>query len=115
MVEPIDEFFEKSGPLPITLDDVRRFPRFYFRSCAEATIHRLRPSQPLAQCVVLTRDLSRSGLSLLHNSQVFPGQRIDIVLDGRPPKALEVMWCRMLDEKLYLIGCRFFSSSDSTE
>jgi hypothetical protein len=42
MVEPIDEFFEKSGPLPITLDDVRRFPRFYFRSCAEVTIHPLR-------------------------------------------------------------------------
>jgi hypothetical protein len=115
MVEPIDEFFEKSGLLPITPDDVRRFPRFYFRSCAEATIYPLRPNQPTTQCFVLTRDLSRCGLSLLHNAQLFPTQRIDVVLDGRPPKSLEVVWCHRLDENMYLVGCRFFGSSDSAK
>jgi len=114
MIESIDDFFDKSGPLPVSLDDVRRFPRFYFRSCADVTIHPLRPSQQPTQCVVLTRDLSRSGLSLLHNAQLFPGQRVDIVLDGRPPKNVEVIWCRRLDDKIYLIGCRF-TKTDAPE
>src|SRR2546423_1452367 len=38
-VESADEFFSKAGPMPPVFDDGRRYPRFYFRTCAEATIY----------------------------------------------------------------------------
>jgi len=115
-VEPIDSFFDKSGPLPPTSDDVRQYARFYYRSCAEATIYPLAAGSqqaPVRQ-VVLTRDLSRSGLSLLCNAQLFPGQRVDVVLDGQPPRAMQVAWCRRLSPQLYAAGCRFAGSGSAT-
>jgi hypothetical protein len=109
MVETIDDFFAKEGPMPTSFEEARRFPRFYFRTCAEAIIYPLfsREAPTPAQCFVLTCDLSRSGLSLLHNKQLFPGQRIDIILNGEPPRLLEVVWCRRLADQRYAIGCRF--------
>jgi hypothetical protein len=109
LVEGPDDFFERQGPLPTALNEVRRFPRFYFRSCAQATIYALggRKTPEPAQCFVLTCDLSRSGLSLLHKQQVFPGQRINIILNGQPPRPLEVIWCRRLAPGRYAVGCRF--------
>ena len=87
-VESIDDFFDKSGPLPPVLDDARRFPRFYYRSCAEVIIHPFcgRPGTAAVRCFVLTRDLSRNGLSLLHNQQLFPAQRLELLLNGAPPR-----------------------------
>jgi hypothetical protein len=108
--EPVSEFFAKSGPLPSSYDEVRRHPRFYFRTCAEAKI---RPVGKRAansgdgECFVLTRDVSRSGLSLLHNQQLFPGQRLDITLNGEAPRTVEVVWCQRMAPRSYLAGCRF--------
>jgi len=63
IVESDHEFFELSGPLPAVWNDSRRFPRFYYRSCAEAVVYPLRgrDSSTSAPCFVLTRDLSRGG------------------------------------------------------
>ena len=108
-IESVDDFFAKQGPLPSKYDDSRRFPRFYFRTCAEALIYPAagRQTPASAHCYVLTRDLSRSGLSLLHNAQLFPGQRIDIILNGEPPRLIEVVWCRRIADGRYSAGCRF--------
>jgi hypothetical protein len=105
--EPPAEFFDKSGMLPVTPDDGRRFPRFYFRTCAEAIIHPLFNAREPSRCFVLTRDLSRGGVSLLHASQLFPGQRLDLVLNGEPPRPVEVVRCRRLKDGSYVVGCRF--------
>lgn len=105
--ESIEEYFNKSGPLPISFDDVRRFPRFYFRSVAEATIHPIGKKQEPLQCFLLTRDLSRSGLSLLHNAQLFPQQRLEITLDGQAPRPIVVVWCKRQSPGSYLVGCKF--------
>jgi len=105
------EFFNLSGPMPTAWDDHRRHPRFYFRSCAEAYIHPLRgqldPTAP--PCFLLTSDLSRSGVSLVHTEQLFPGQRLDLILNGESPRRTEVMWCRKWDSERFAIGCRFVS------
>ena len=105
----MEEFFNKAGPLPVSFDDVRRFPRFYFRTVAEATIHPIGKSQQPSQCFLLTRDLSRSGLSLLHNAQLFPGQRLEITLNGQEPRLVTVVWCKRQSLGNYLIGCKFVS------
>ena len=105
--ESIEEFFNKSGMLPVSFDDARRFPRFYFRSVAEATIHPVGKQQEPSHCFLLTRDLSRSGLNLLHNAQLFPGQRLEITLDGREPRPIIVVWCKRQSPGNYLVGCKF--------
>ena len=37
--EWIDDFFTKSGPKPVAMNDLRRHPRFYYRSCAEVVLY----------------------------------------------------------------------------
>jgi len=113
-VESDHEFFELSGPLPTAWDEKRRYPRFYFRSCAEAIIYPLRGSKETrpAPCFVLTRDLSRGGVGLVHSQQLFPGQRLDVVLNGEAPRTTEVVWCRRWTHGRYVIGCRFVGTID---
>ena len=47
------------------------------------------------------------GLRLLHNEQLFPGQRLDMVLNGQPPRPTEVVWCRRLAPGRYAVTARF--------
>jgi hypothetical protein len=62
-------------------------------------------------CQVLTRDISRGGLQLLHKQQLFPGQKLDVVLTDGQPRRLEVMWCRRLGVGCYSVGCRFMKAT----
>jgi hypothetical protein len=114
-LESDHEFFELTGPLPTAWDEHRRFPRFYFRSCAELLIYPLRgerdPEEPPR--FVLTRDLSRGGMSLVHTEQLFPTQRLEIILNGAAPRSLEVMWCRRWTHGRYVIGCRFVADPNA--
>ena len=114
-VESDDEFFELTGPLPTAWDDHRRFPRFYYRSCAEAIIHPLRISKNATrcQCFLLTRDLSRGGLSLIHTEQLFPGQKLEVILNSEAPRLVEVVWCRRWSNNRYAVGCRFLGASST--
>jgi hypothetical protein len=107
-IESIDDFLATSGPGATSYQDLRRFPRFSFRSCAEALIHPFSKDQgEAAHCFVLTQDLSRGGVSIIHPVQLFPGQRIEIGLGGNPPKPAVVSWCRRLPKNHFAVGCRF--------
>jgi hypothetical protein len=116
-VESDHEFFELTGPMPTAWDDHRRFPRFYFRSCAEANIYPLRREKAATTqpCFVLTRDLSRGGMSLIHSEQLFPGQRLEVILNCETPRLMEVVWCRRWTHGRYCVGCRFISASGKPE
>jgi len=107
------EFFNKTGPLPTAFDEDRRHPRFYYRARVQAAIH---PpggqNQPPLERTLLTRDLSRGGMNLIHNEQVFPGQRIDLVLTDGSPRSVEVIWCRRIANRCYSIGCRFIKAAE---
>jgi PilZ domain-containing protein len=115
--ESIEEFFSKSGPLPPAFDEDRRFPRFYFRTCAEAMIFPINKKQeaPAAPLFVVTSDLSRAGVSIIHVAQLFPGQRLTLILNGQPPRPAEVVWCRKWDQGRYLVGCRFVKGESASE
>ena len=93
----------------------RRFPRFSFRSCLHATVYPPpgNPEQEPRHCQVLTRDLSRGGMSLLHKEQLFPQQTIDVVLQDGLVRRLEVMWCRRMGAGCYSAGCRFVKLPDT--
>ena len=117
LIESDADFAQRSGALPTTWDEARRFPRFYYRTRAAATIHPLAGSvgQMLQQCTVLTRDLSRGGLNLLHSEQLFPGQQIDVTLTDGPARRVEVKWCRRLAVRCYSAGCRFVKFEEAAE
>jgi hypothetical protein len=107
MVESPADFFAMTGALPASLHDVRRYPRFFYRSVGEATIYPVSNKELPKHCFVVTRDLSRGGVGLLHNEQLFPGQRLDITLNGEVPRPAEVQWCKRHSWGLYAVGCRF--------
>jgi hypothetical protein len=46
-------------------------------------------------------------MSLVHTEQLFPTQRLEIILNGQAPRSLEVLWCRRWTHGRYIIGCRF--------
>lgn len=103
------EFCVKLEPVSNGTSESRRFPRLDFRACVQALVH-APPGDPEGKptsCQVLTRDISRSGMNLLHKSQVFPGQLIDLTLPDGQERRLEVVWCRRLGMGCYSAGCRF--------
>jgi hypothetical protein len=107
-VESDAEFFAKAGPLPTAWDEARRHPRFYYRARVQAVVHPFRGApQPPVECCLLTRDLSRGGMNLIHTEQLFPGQRIDLTLLDGVQRTVEVCWCRRLAHRCYSVGCRF--------
>ena len=52
---------------------------------------------------------------MIHTEQLFPGQRIDLVLNGEVTKLLEVVWCKRVTDKSYSVGCRFKEVEPSEE
>ena len=106
LIESDHEFFSKTGPVPVTMDDIRQFPRYFFRFCFTAKIQPGRHHSEARQHMLLTRDLSRGGLSLVHTEQLFPGQRLVVELNDAP-RTIEVQWCRRAAKQRYLVGCRF--------
>jgi hypothetical protein len=103
------EFCVNLEPATSGTSESRRFPRLDFRACVQALVH-APPGDPEGKpisCQVLTRDISRGGMNLLHKSQVFPGQLIDLTLPDGQERRLEVVWCRRLGMGCYSAGCRF--------
>ena len=108
-VEAHDDVFPRPKVEGGRTDEARRFPRFEVRAEIEATIYpRFASSdQEPELCSVMMRDLSRGGMNVLHVEQLYPGQRIEVLLHNGTRRAVEVMWCRRLAHRCYTIGCRF--------
>jgi hypothetical protein len=114
-VESDNEFFAKAGPLPVHWDDVRRFPRFYYRSRVQATIYPLKndPQATPTTCLLLTRDLSRGGINLLHTQQLFPGQLVEFALSDGVIRKVRIAWCRKVANRCYSLGAQFVTKDDA--
>jgi PilZ domain-containing protein len=115
LVEAHDDIFPRGPVESSRWDEVRRFPRFPVRSEVEATIYPREgdAGQEPQSCSLMVRDLSRGGMNILHVEQLFPGQRIDVMLHNATRRAVEVMWCRRLANRCYTIGCRFVKAEGS--
>src|SRR5262245_36418452 len=88
--------------------DSRAFPRYAFRGRAKAVVFPVgnNAEKEPQECEVITTDLSRGGLSLLHRTQLYPGQQLLLVLRGTN-RLIEVCWCCRVWPGLYSAGCRF--------
>jgi hypothetical protein len=56
---------------------------------------------------IYTLDLSRGGLRFLHSGQLFPQERVTIVLGNGRQYVVEVRRCRRMHAKCFEIGARF--------
>ncbi len=107
LLQPDAELFE-GGAADADFRDVREFPRFPFRGRAKAIVLPLEPTDEPLEAEVITTDVSRGGLSLLHRKQLYPGQQIVLVLNDAQ-RLVEVCWCCRVWSGLYSAGCRFVS------
>jgi hypothetical protein len=104
------------GQLPAAYEENRRFPRFPFRGRAKALVFSPPSSQPQAEpeeYEILTSDLSREGVGVLHRKQLFPGQQLMLMLH-QEERLVEVCWCCRVWSGLYVAGCRFINESSET-
>jgi PilZ domain len=107
LVESDVDFLEGVPPDYVPTE-TREHPRYPFRGRAQAVVFppEDRQTEEPQECEVLTTDVSRSGLSLLHRKQLYPGQQILLVLNGAN-RLVEVCWCCRVWSGLYSAGCRF--------
>jgi len=92
--------------------NARKHARANFRGSALATIypHESRRNKGPIQCMVLTRDLSQSGIGIAHSEQLYPKQIIVLEAVGKLLVG-EVRWCRRVDENFYVAGCRLVKTT----
>jgi len=103
-----EEFFEPTGRLPTIPGDRRRYPRHYLRAVAALQCRQTFAAlpRPAAWHKVYTKDISRCGLAFLHSQQLFPRERMRIILPDGQPRIIEVLRCRRIQERCYEIGAR---------
>jgi len=111
------ELLALAGPVGNEWDECRRHPRFYYRAKVEGTIHppNVATHEQPKTCQMMTRDISRGGMNLLHTDQLFPGQRIDVAIKDGCKRLVEVVWCRRLAHRCYSIGCRFVKENGADD
>ena len=106
MIDALFETPEKSTPAHPAKE--REYSRIPFRGRAAVVIFPP-PSTPNSEPVeseVVTTDISRGGLSLLHRRELEPGQQVLLSL-SRGTCTVEVCWCCRVWPGLYMAGCRF--------
>jgi len=112
---PLNAVLELSGIVQKGAE-ARRFERYYFRTLPTATIQ---PPPLLGgdvqECFVLTRDLSRGGLSFLHPKRLALGQRVDLAFDDGCRFTVSVRWIQKLEERKFVIGCGFVRVGDGNQ
>ena len=112
--EMIDAPFEQPAISQelVSSESDRAFTRIPFRGRAAAIVFPP-PSTPRAKPVkseVLTTDISRGGLSVLHRRQLHPGQQVVLRL-SRGDCTVEVCWCCRVWPSLFIAGCRFVDAA----
>ncbi|MGC4006375.1 MAG: PilZ domain-containing protein [Pirellulales bacterium] len=56
---------------------------------------------------VWLRDLSRGGIRLLHGAELAAGEHWRLTLPNATDYRVAVVWCRRVDDGLFVSGCRF--------
>jgi hypothetical protein len=92
--------------------EARKFRRYFFRAHATATIYPEagREGERPQVCFVLTRDLSRSGISILHPVPLSEGRRIDLEFPTGQKLSVAIKRVKPLELGCYLFGCRILGS-----
>lgn len=94
--------------------DRRRFPRYCYRRHATVQYaHGGPPQRDVSErYLVVTLDISREGLSILHFEPLFPGEVVKVWLPGDvTTRLLEIARCRRLGPRCFESGGHFVNQS----
>ena len=107
--ESWQDFFAQKGQLPTYPCERRRFPRFCLRTSAAMRLLQNIPELNRSGdwYKVLVKDVSRSGFSFLHSEQLFPLERLELVIDESHHYFGVVRQCRKVGPNCYIIGARY--------
>jgi len=99
---PLRDFLQKRGPMTTVANELRRFPRFYYPVSARMSSEQTLPALPrdIGHSVVLTKDLSRTGIAILHTEQFYPGEVLKLWLPCGE-KQLLVVRCKQTAEACF--------------
>lgn len=103
------DFFDKSGAQATRWEDLRQFPRFYFRSQAALEIQPTLPALPRTELAerVYVKDISRAAVAILHSEQLYPGERLRLTLTDGVRRIATVTRCRRVQTDCYEVVARF--------
>lgn len=103
-----DDFFDRRGANAVKHDDRRQFTRSHYPMNALLQIERALPCIPRERRLyrVYTKDLSRSGISFLHEEQLYPCERLRLWFSSSLLNCT-VVRCRRHNERCYEIGATF--------
>lgn len=106
---PLEQFFTKEGLMPGRFDDRRQHPRRYFRIPARARLQQSlaafpRESQELQ---IYISDISRGGLCILCDRQLYPGEFLELHLPSLGPRWLRICRCLRLQAGCFAVGGQF--------
>ena len=99
------DYFARRGPLASLGDEYRRFVRQHFPSKALLELSTSISAIPRANTkhVVLMKDISRQGVSFLHDAQLFPGEQVELTL-ATSRISYTVVRCLRHNHRCYEVG-----------
>ena len=100
---------DRTKPFPTWPGDKRRFRRYHFGDYAALQYCQTFPAlhRPNTWYRIITKDVSRGGLSFLHGEQLFPRERMRVVFPEQGLVTIEIVWCARLEERCFQSGSRF--------
>ncbi len=113
----LDDFFEHSGPTGGSLAEQRRFPRVNLRTPAALRYRQTLHALPRAESwhKVFVKDISRCGVAFLHGEQLYPNERMALLMPDGTRLPVEVVRCRRLGARCYEIGVRFVAEDAAAQ
>ena len=109
------DFFSESDVSMSVPDDRRQFPRCCLRTSAAMRHMKNLPNLPRPDhwVKVYAKDVSRAGFSFVHSVQLFPGERLELVVTPSHAYVGEVRRCRKVGPNCYVIGAQFFRTENA--
>ena len=97
------DYFGRTGPLQPTPDDARRYPRFYLRTAAALCYRSTLPALPRNETAhrVYLKDISRSSVGFLHSHQLFPRERMEMLLADGTHWFVTIIRCQKRHPRCY--------------
>lgn len=116
--ESLRDFFKVSGLTQSTVSDKRRSARWKNRVVAGLLYRTTFPVLPRNEewHPIYIKDVSRSGAAFLHGEQLYPLERVRILMiDDRSSRLLQneclqtmkVIWCKRIEGNCFEIGAAF--------
>ena len=101
----IMQSLQEKGYSPSNYYDVRRMARL--RICPPAVLEFTNPlpafPRPNGQSEVIIKDMSKPGVGLLYDQQLWPGEEVTIYFQGRSIE-YSICRCQRVSAKCYIVG-----------